>query len=48
MRLQGRNIVVAGGAGTLGRALATRLVEEGVTGLLIGDLDEESEVPREK
>jgi NAD(P)-dependent dehydrogenase (short-subunit alcohol dehydrogenase family) len=42
MRLQGRNVVIAGGSGALGRALAARLVAEGASGLLIGDIDGES------
>jgi NAD(P)-dependent dehydrogenase (short-subunit alcohol dehydrogenase family) len=40
MEVQGRNIVVTGGASGIGRALARRFAAEGARGVVVADLDE--------
>jgi NAD(P)-dependent dehydrogenase (short-subunit alcohol dehydrogenase family) len=39
MQLAGKAVVITGGAGGIGRALATRFMQEGVRGLAIADID---------
>ena len=42
MELAGRHVVVTGGAGGIGRALARRVSAEGVRGLVVADREHEA------
>src|SRR4051794_28455095 len=40
MELEGRHVVVTGGAGGIGRAVALRFADEGARAVVVADLDE--------